>query len=134
MQSFEDVRSHVASRWSLRANEPYLISLDLKTTEGRKQGVYLAEINTDDGAPMLRISTPVAPMGSLDGQRCLRFNWEQRIGFLALSDLDGEPFLQLCENRRYVGLDEQEVDRVIHEMGVLADSLENSLLAGQDLT
>jgi len=134
VQSFEEVRSHVAARWSLRANEPYLISLDLKTTEGRKQGVYLAEINTDDGPPMLRFSTPVAPMGSVEAQRCLRFNWEQRIGFLALSDLDGEPFLQLCENRRYSGLDGKEIERVIHELGVLADSLEESLLAGQDLT
>jgi len=134
VQSFEDVRSHVASRWPLRANEPYLISLELKTTEGRKQGVYLAEINTDDGAQMLRFSTPIAPMTSVDAARCLRFNWEQRIGFLASSDLDGEAFLQLCENRRYSGLDEHEVDRVINELGVLADSLEASLLAGQDLT
>jgi hypothetical protein len=32
--------------------------------------------------------------------RCLRFNWQQRMGFL-VEDLDGAPYLHRCANRPY---------------------------------
>ena len=64
--------------------------------------------------------------------RCLRFNWEQRIGYLAVSDLEGSPYLQLCENRPYGLLPEAELDRVIDELGELGDHLEQAISAGGD--
>ena len=68
MQSFEQIRSHVGSRHALRTNDPYLISFDLDFG-GRLQGMYLAEMDDEDGAKYLRISTPIGPFTGMDGVR-----------------------------------------------------------------
>ena len=132
MQSFEQIRSHTGSRHALRTNDPYLISFDLTLDNGRHQGMYLAEMEDEDGGKYLRISTPIGPYAGLDGARCLRFNWEQRTGYLAISDLDGSPFLHLCENRPYEFLNEDELDRMIDELGSLGDRMEQAISSGGD--
>jgi len=133
VHSFEDVRSHINSRYPLRINDPYLMSFDLATEGGtRHQGLHLAELEGEDGRKFLRISTPIGPLTGMDARRCLRFNWEQRVGFLAVSDLDGSPYLQLCENRPYELLTADELDRLIGEIGPLGDSLEKAISAGGD--
>ena len=132
MQSFEQIRSHTGSLHALRTNDPYLISFDLTLDSGRHQGMYLAEMEDEDGGKYLRISTPIGPYAGLDGARCLRFNWEQRTGYLAISDLDGSPFLHLCENRPYALLSEEELDRVVNELGALGDRMEQAISSGGD--
>lgn len=132
MHSFEDVRTHFAAHQSLADNEPYLISFELDTGEGRRQGIYLAELEAEDGYKLLRVSTPVAPLGRMDPAKCLRFNWAQRIGYLALNDLDRVPYLHLCENRPYAQLSARELDRIVSEIGALADSLERAMNKGKD--
>jgi hypothetical protein len=132
VQSFEQIRSHTGSRHSLHTNDPYLISFDVTLASGRHQGMYLAEMEDENGGKYLRISTPIGPFAGLDGARCLRFNWEQRTGYLAISDLDGSPFLHLCENRPYSLLSEEELDRVIGELGALGDSMEQAISSGGD--
>ncbi len=132
MLSFEDLRTHLSANHTLRNDDPYLISLDLEVGDGRRQGMYLAEINDEAGRKFLRVSTPIAPIGRLDPAKCLRFNWAQRVGFLALSDLDGEPYLQMCENRPLGQLTVKELDRVLAELGALADQLERAMNKGKD--
>lgn len=132
MQSFEQIRSHVGSRHALRTNDPYLISFDLNLAGDRHQGMYLAEMEDEEGAKYLRISTPIGPYTGMDGARCLRFNWEQRTGYLALSDLEGSPYLHLCENRPYGLLSPGEIDRVIGELGALGDRMEQAISNGGD--
>jgi len=132
MHHFEAVRSHVGSLHGLRQNDPYLISFDLSLPHGRHQGIYLAELEDETGRRYLRISTPIGPLAGTDPRRCLRFNWEQRCGFLAVTDLDGAPYLQLCENRPYELLDEGELQRVIVELGRLGDQLEQLVANGSD--
>ena len=133
MQSFEEVRSHLNARYTLRINDPYLLSFDLMTENGtRHQGLYLAELDSEDGRKYLRISTPIGPLTGMDAKRCLRFNWEQRLGYLAVSDLDGSPYLHLCENRPYELLSAKELDRIVNEIGPLGDRLEQAVSAGGD--
>lgn len=133
MQSFEEVRSHINARYNLRINDPYLISFDMATEGGaRHQGLHLAELEGEDGRKYLRISTPIGPLTGMDAKRCLRFNWEQRVGYLAVSDLDGSPYLHLCENRPYDVLTEDELNRLIEEIGPLGDRLEKAVSAGGD--
>ena len=132
MQTFEQIRSHLGAAHALRTNDPYLISFDLTLGDGRHQGLYLAELEDEDGEKVLRISTPVGPFTGIDATRCLRFNWQQRTGFLAVADLDGAPYLHLCENRPYRLLDEGELHRVIDELGRLGDQLEQLLASGSD--
>ena len=132
MKSFEDVRSHLAAHHPLRASEPYFLSFDVELEDGRRQGIYLAELETEGGRKVLRVSSPIAPFKKDDASRCLRFNWEQRLGYLAVGDLEGEPYLHLCENRPYSGLATSELDRIVGELGGLADRLEHLLSKGQD--
>jgi hypothetical protein len=133
MQSFEDVRSHLVSRHALNDNDPYVISFEVALDGGRRQSVFLAELDTDGGRKYLRVNTPVAPIGKRDAAKCLRFNWEQRVGYLALSDIDGQPCLHLCENRPFQGLTGAELDALIAELAGLADSLERAMSKGRDV-
>src|SRR5699024_9515933 len=112
----------------------YQIAFDLALEHGRRQGVYLAEMEDEDGQRFLRISTPIGPMADTDPRRCLQFNWQQRTGFLAISNLDDIPWLHLCENRPYASLDKDELNRVVREVGSLGDRLEQMLTRGVDAT
>jgi hypothetical protein len=133
MHSFEQIRSHISAKHQLRINDPYLISFDLLLDNGtRHQGIYLSELDHEEGRKFLRISTPIGPLTGMDAKRCLRFNWEQRMGYLAVSDLDGSPYLQLCENRPYDNLVVEEIDLLIAEMGPLGDRMEQAISAGGD--
>jgi len=127
MLTFESVRSHIGGQYTLRTNDPYLISFDLDLRRARHQGIYLVELEGENGRKYLRVSTPVGPVVGMDAERCLRFNWEQRAGFLAISDLEGSPYLHLCENRPYDILSLAELERLIRELGVLGDQLEQAL-------
>ena len=63
----------------------------------------------------------------------LAFNWQSRVGFMAIGELDGVPYLQLCENRPFDSLNAAELDRLILEIGGVGDNLERMLSAGGDL-
>jgi hypothetical protein len=131
MRHFEAVRSLIGSQYELRNNDPYLISFDFRVTPGRHQGIYLAELEDESSHRYLRVSTPIGPLAGLDPNRCLRFNWQQRTGFLAVADLDGSPYLHLCENRPYETLDDHELQRLIRELGTVGDQLEQ-IIANDD--
>ncbi len=132
MDSFEDVRSHLTTARKLSANDPYLISIDISLPASRRQGVYLAELESEDGRRYLRVSSPIAPMARVNAERCLRFNWEQRVGYLAVSDIGSRAYLHLCENRPYEGLEANELDRIIDAIAPLADQLEKAFNEGKD--
>jgi len=132
MRHFEAVRSHIGSQHALRHNDPYLISFDLELSKDRHQGIYLAELEDEAERRYLRISTPIGPLAGTDPSRCLRFNWQQRTGFLAVADLDGAPYLHLCENRPYEFLDSGELQRLIAELGTLGDQLEQIISTPED--
>ncbi len=134
MQNFEQVRSHVTSAgYRVTVQEPYVVCVELSLDQGtRRQSIFLAELKDDDGRCYLRASTAVAPTTALDPARALGFNWESRVGYLAIGDLDGEPYLQLCENRPYEGLDASELDRLVLEIGGLGDRMERMLSSGGD--
>lgn len=132
MHHFEAVRSHIGSQHELHHNDPYLISFDMEVAPDRFQGIYLAELEDEADRRYLRISTPIGPLAGTDANRCLRFNWQQRTGFLAVADLDGSPYLHLCENRPYEFLDASELERVVRELGTLGDQLERTIADGDD--
>ena len=134
MQNFEQVRSHVtAAGYRITVQEPYVLCVELSLDQGsRHQSIFLAELHDDDGRCYLRASTAVAPTDALDAARALAFNWESRVGYLAIGDLDGVPYLQLCENRPYDCLNPAEVDRLVLEIGGLGDRMERMLSSGGD--
>jgi hypothetical protein len=134
MQNFEQIRSAIKGDYKITAREPYMVCVELSLAQGRRhQSIFLAEIEDDDGRKFLRVSTVIAPMTGLDARRMLAFNWQSRVGYMAVGDLDGVPYLQLCENRPYETLNPAEVDRLILEIGGVGDNLERVLSAGGDL-
>jgi hypothetical protein len=135
MQNFEQIRSHlVASNFHVTMQEPYVVCVELSLESGKRhQAIFLSEMEDDDQRCYLRVSTAIAPTTGIDCRRALAFNWESRVGYLSIGDLDGVPYLQLCENRPYDGLNASEVDRLILEIGGMGDRMERALSAGGDL-
>jgi len=134
MRNFEQIRTHALESYRVTTNEPYLLCIELSLSQGtRHQSLFLSEIEDEDGRHFLRFSTAVAPMTGLDAKRALRFNWESHTGHLAVSDLDGVPYLHLCDNRPYAILTAAEIDRLILELGGVGDRMESQLSAGGDL-
>jgi putative sensory transduction regulator len=135
MENFEQIRGHLASSgYTLTVQDPYVACVELSLDGGRRrQAIFLSELEDDDGRRFLRVSSVIAPVTGIDCRRALAFNWESRVGFLALGDLDGVPWVQLCENRPYEGLTVAELDRLVLEIGGMADRMERALSAGGDL-
>ncbi|KAF1687733.1 hypothetical protein B1992_03520 [Pseudoxanthomonas broegbernensis] len=135
MRNFEQIRSHLhTSGFRLIMQEPYVACVELSLDGGsRHQSIFLSQLDGDDGRPLLRVSTAVAPTTGIDARRALVFNWHSGVGYLAVGDLDGVPYLQLCENRPYDGLAPAEVERLVLEIGGLGDRMERALSAGGDL-
>ncbi len=135
MQNFEQIHGHlVASGYKLTLQEPFVLCVELSLAQGtRHQAIFLSEMQDDDGRDYLRVSTAVAPTTGLDTRRALVFNWENRVGYLAIGELDRVPYLQLCENRPYDCVDAAEIDRLILEIGGTGDEMERRMSAGGDL-
>lgn len=135
MHDFEQIRSHlVASGYKIILQEPFLLCVELSLAQGsRHQAIFLSELQDDDGRDYLRVSTAVAPITGVDARRALAFNWASRMGHLAIGELDGVPYLQLCENRPYDCLHAAEVDRLVLEIGGTGDEMERRMSADGDL-
>ena len=135
MHDFDEIRSHLlASGYKLTLEEPFVLCVELSLAQGKRhQAIFLSEMQDDDNRNYLRVSTAIAPTTGLDARRALAFNWGSRVGYLAIGELDGVPYLQLCENRPYDGLDAAEVDRLVLEIGGTGDEMERRMSAGGDL-
>jgi hypothetical protein len=135
METFSEVRNHMLDLYELRIDEPFIISFEYPIkSDGRRQSIFLAELETSDGRRVLRVETPVAPLDDLDAEKCLRINLTQRVGYLAVGDLDGVPYIKMCENLPYAFVGEQELDYVIRNVALTADKMEQFLEPGEDIT
>ena len=134
METFSEVRNHMLSLYDLKIDEPFIVSFEFQVGDSnRRQSMFLAELKTSDGRRVLRVETPVAPLADLDAEKCLRINLMQRVGYLAVGDLDSVPYIKMCENLPYAFLGEQELDYVIRHVARAADQMEQFLEPGEDL-
>lgn len=134
METFTEVRDYVLEKHSLIIDEPFLLGFEcLIGDDGRKQSVFLAEIQAGDGRRYLRVETPVVPLEDFDAEKCLRINLMQRVGYLAVGDLDGTAFIKMCENMPYGTLSGQELDYVIGHVAPIADRFEEVLEGDTDI-
>ena len=135
MRNFEQVRGHLnSSGYKVTMHDPFVACVELSLGNGKRhQAIFLSELGNDDERGYLRVSTVIAPMTGIDAKRALKFNWQSSVGCLAIGELDGVPYLQLCENRPYESLSPAEVDRLVLEIGGLGDSMERALSAEGDL-
>ena len=135
METFSEIRNHMLDLYELQIDEPFIVSFEYPIDESsRRQSMFLAELKTNDGRRVLRVETPVAPLADLDAEKCLRINLTQRVGYLAVGDLDGVPYIKMCENLPYAFVGEQELDYVIRRVAQAADQMEQFLEPGGDIT
>ncbi len=135
MDTFAEVRNHIMQSYSLTIDEPFILSFDYPIEASRRlQSIFLAELKTGDERRVLRVETPVAPLADFDAEKCLRINQMQRVGYLAVGDLESTPYIKMCENLPYAFLGEQELDYAIHHVARSADQMEQSLENGKDLS
>lgn len=135
MQDFEQIREHLNdASYHVTMQEAFVACVELSLDQGKRhQAIFLSEMQDDDGRCYLRVSTAIGPTTGIDTRRALGFNWVSPVGCLAIGDLDGVPYLQLCENRPYDGLDAAEVDRMVLEIGGVGDRMEKMMSANGDL-
>ncbi|NCF62649.1 MAG: hypothetical protein GWP58_07340 [Gammaproteobacteria bacterium] len=135
METFSEVRKHILDLYELRTDEPFIVSFEYAIKgNDRRQSIFLAELETADGRRVLRVETPVAPLEDLDAEKCLRINLTQRVGYLAVGDLDGVPYIKMCENLPYAFVGEQELDYTIRNVAQTADKMEQFLEPGRDIS
>jgi hypothetical protein len=134
METFSEIRNHMLGLYELQIDEPFIVSFEFPIDDSkRRQSMFLAELKTNDGRRVLRVETPVAPLADLDPEKCLRINLTQRVGYLAVGDLDGVPYIKMCENLPYAFVGEQELDYVIRRVALAADQMEQFLEPGGDI-
>ena len=134
METFSEVRHHMLGLYELTTDEPFIISFEYPIKGGnRRQSIFLAELKANDGRRVLRVETPVVPLFDLAAEKCLRINLMQRVGYLAVGDLDGVPYIKMCENLPYAFLGDEELDYTIKHVARTADNMELSLEPGDDV-
>jgi hypothetical protein len=135
MRTFAEIRQHIMEQHELFLDEPFQLGFDCAIEESnRKQSMFLAELKNSDGRRFLRVETPVAPLADLDPEKCLRINLMQRIGYLAVGDMDGVPYIKVCENVPYAVLNPVELEYAINSIAPFADLIESALEPAADLT
>ena len=135
METFAEVREHIMEHYELRIDEPFIISFEYPIGDnGRRQSMFLAELETSEGRRVLRVETMVAPLADLDAEKCLRINLTQRVGYLAVGDLEGVPYIKMCANLPYAFVGEEELEYTIRNVAVTADHLEQYLEPGEDIS
>jgi hypothetical protein len=134
METFAEVRDHMMGLYELTTDEPFIVSFEYPIDASkRRQTIFLAELETNEGRRVLRVETPVAPLSDLDAEKCLRINLTQRVGYLAVGDLDGVPYIKMCANLPYAYVGEQELDYTIRRVALSADRMEQFLEPGEDV-
>ena len=135
METFSEIRNHMLELYDLKIDEPFIVSFEFPIDGSKRlQSMFLAELKTNDGRRVLRVETPVAPLADLRAEKCLRINLTQRVGYLAVGDLDGVPYIKMCENLPYAFVGEQELDYVIRRVALAADQMEQFLEPDEDIT
>ncbi len=134
MQTFSEIEEYIREHFTVVHAEPFMLAVEVKVgEEGRSQDIFLAELKNSDERRVLRMETNVAPLGEHDAEKCLRVNLMLRIGYLAVGDLDGMPFIKLCHNMTYDQLSDASLRYGINHLALLGDSIENTLTGGEDL-
>lgn len=133
MTTFAEIQAQIAEQFRIVYSEPFMIAVEVPVgTSGRRQDVFLAELKNSDERRILRLESNIAPLAEHQAEKCLRVNLMLRIGYLAVGDLDGVPFIKLCHNLTYDQLDKAALSYVIEQLAQLADGVEETLTGGND--
>ncbi|MGY6553026.1 MAG: hypothetical protein ACXIUM_00745 [Wenzhouxiangella sp.] len=133
MTTFAEIQAQIAEHYKIVHTEPFVIAAEVPVgRSGRRQDVFLAELKNSDDRRILRIESNIAPLAEHQAEKCLRVNLMLRIGYLAVGDLEGVPFIKLCHNLTYDQLQERSLLYFVEQIARLADGMEETLTGGSD--
>ena len=134
METFAEVRKHVMENHQLFIDEPFQIGFECPIKDSdRKQSMFLAELKSVDNRRYIRVETLICPLEDFDAEKALRINLILRVGYLAVGDLEGVPYVKMCENLAYKSLDAKELEYVINQVAPMADRMEQVLETNGDI-
>ena len=134
METFAEVRQHILENHKLFLDEPFQLGFEYAIDgSDRQQAIFVAELKAADNRRYLRVETLICPLEDFDAEKCLRINLIQRVGYLAVGDLDGTAYVKMCENLPYKALDAGELEYVIRQVAPMADRMEQALESTHDL-
>lgn len=134
METFAEVRQHILENHTLFLDEPFQLGFEYAIDgSDRQQAIFVAELKAADNRRYLRVETLICPLDDFDAEKCLRINLIQRVGYLAVGDLDGTAYVKMCENLPYKALDAEELEYVIRQVAPMADRMEQALESTHDL-
>jgi len=134
VETFAEVREFILKHHELVHDEPFIVGFEFELDAGRKQSMFVAELNSEDGHRYLRIETTVVPMARLPADKCMRINQMQRVGYLAAGDLEGTPYVKMCENMAYRTLNLEELEHALKSIAQQADRFEEIIGNGDDFS
>lgn len=133
MDTFAEIQAVIEAHYQVVHSEPFMLAVEVPVgSAGRRQDIFIAELKNSDDRRVLRLESNIAPLGAHDPEKCLRVNLMLRIGYLAVGDMDGTPFIKLCHNLTYEQVDENALHYFIDHIAQLGDSMEETLTGGQD--
>ena len=134
METFAEVRQHILENHALFIDEHFQLGFDCPM-EGsdRHQAIFVAELKAEDNRRYLRVETLICPLEDFDAEKCLRINLILRVGYLAVGDLEGTPYVKMCVNLPYSSLDGDELEYVISHVAPMADRMEQALESAHDI-
>ncbi|MEM1081498.1 MAG: hypothetical protein AAGH65_07935 [Pseudomonadota bacterium] len=128
IETFAELSEHVKQHFNVVHEEKFVLGLEVDTGDDtRRQSLFLAELRDSDDHRVLRVETTVAPLAQHDPVKALRVNLLLRVGYLAVGDLEGIPFLKLCENVAYRSLTPVVINDRIVRVARLGDEIEQTL-------
>ena len=134
METFAEVRKHLMDHHTLFMDEPFQLAFDCPMDDGKRtQAIFIAELKAADNRRYLRVETLICPLSDFDAEKCLRINLILRVGYLAVGDLEGIPYVKMCENIPYSSLDGDELEYVISHLAPMADRMEQALESAGDI-
>ena len=135
MQNFEQVRSHVTSAgYRVTVQEPYVLCVELSLDQGaRHQSIFLVELQDDDGRGYLRVSTAVAPTGTLDPARFRPLEVTGRVRLVADGRFHSESFGEAWDAGPTVVIEAGNVTWVVGSMAARAFCAASSGVLGRSV-
>lgn len=133
METFSEIAEFAREHFNAVHDEKFVLGLEIPTgRDSRHQSVFLAEVKDDNDRRYLHLETTVGPLGQHDPLKVLRINLMLRVGYLAVGDLEGVPFLKLCENIDYRYLGQELLLETVRQLAELGDEMEQTLTHGGD--
>ena len=132
MVTYRDIRSRLAPTFRFTDDEEYNLRLMVELSAGRQQGVGVLEVDREDGTKLMALNTPVAPLANIAPVSCLKWNLFSTVGALAVTDIEGEPYVVLTDSIPYSLVDLDRLEEVVTVFAKVADDLEAKMTDGQD--